>query len=721
MNKYYLFGALGLILASILVLLWKPTAELPLSPPTSDKPATTTLSLRFGHNVPPDSAMHQAALRFAKEVARESAGRVKVTVFPAQHLGNDHEMVEMARNGELDIILTPTAKMSVPVPAMQYADLPFLFPTREDAYDMLDGEPGQMLLDKLEAIGLIGVTFWENGFKQFTGNQPLRNPADFQGLKIRVMKSRMLMEQFEALGAHPIPIDFYATRKALADGVVDGEENPLIAIVSMGFHEVQSDLTLSNHGYLCYVFSISKKVFDRLPPEIQQILLTTAKELATWEREETQRREGKLLQIVREAGVTIHQLDDASRKQFEQKTAYIADQYEAVIGAGIMSKTQQLLYEKYATNSENKPIVIGLDTDLSMDARISGLAIKRGAIMAVNEINKQGGLLGRHLRLIARDHQGIPTQGIKNIKAFASDPNVVAVIGGQHGSVVNSELDLVHQQGIPFLLPWAAVAKAVDNGYLPNFVYRVSANDRLAAPYIIQQAIKNHRRPAIFYQNSVWGRGNLSYMRDYLKAEGLQFVYEEMINRGAVVDFTQLLEAAKVKGADVIVMVLKPKEGGELIDAMSTQNKPLPLVAHWGIVGGTTWQVHSEAIAKLNLSVFQTFSFINNERPQAKELAQSFIRHFGLDSARQIEAPAAVAQSYDLVQLLALAIKQAGTAERLAVRDALEQLPPHNGVVRFYPLPFSTEHHDALGIESYQMTRFARDGALEPIHKAQKD
>jgi ABC-type branched-subunit amino acid transport system substrate-binding protein len=82
-------------------------------------------------------------------------------------------------------------------------------------------------------------------------------------------------------------------------------------------------------------------------------------------------------------------------------------------------------------------------------------------------------------------------------------------------------------------------------GYLPNFVYRVSANDRLAAPYIIQQAIKNHRRPAIFYQNSVWGRGNLSYMRDYLKAEDLQFVYEEMINRGAAVNFTQLLEAAK--------------------------------------------------------------------------------------------------------------------------------------------------------------------------------
>lgn len=128
MNKYYLFGALGLILASMLVLLWKPTAELPLPPPTSDTPATTTLLLRFGHNAPPDSAMHRASLRFTKEVERESAERVKVTVYPAQHLGNDHEMVEMARYGELDIILTPTAKMSVPVPTMQYADLPFLFP-----------------------------------------------------------------------------------------------------------------------------------------------------------------------------------------------------------------------------------------------------------------------------------------------------------------------------------------------------------------------------------------------------------------------------------------------------------------------------------------------------------------------------------------------------------------------------------------------------------------
>lgn len=714
MNKTHLSLIIVIALLAVLFTIWSPplqkTTDLPKEQHTSSSPA---IELRFGHNIPTNSAMHQAALRFAEEVEKKSNNRVKVTVYPEQQLGNDHQMVEMARAGELDMLLTPTAKMSVPVPAMQYADMPFLFPSREDAYELLDGEVGQMLLDRMRSIGLVGVTFWENGFKHFTANRPIQHPQDYEGLDIRVMKSRILMEQFKSFGAHPVPIDFHATRKALADGVVDGQENPLIAIVSMGFHEVQSDLTLSGHGYLCYAFSFSEKVLERLPADIQKILTETARELTSWEREETLRREKQLLQTIREAGVTIHTLEDAARHQFSAKTAHIADQYEEVIGADILSKTQELLYRKYsATDNEAAPIVIGLDTDLSMDAKVSGLAIKRGAILAINDINRRGGVLGRPLRLIARDHKGIPSQGISNLETFAADPNVVAVIGGQHGAVVNAELETIHQKKLPFLAPWAAVAKLVENDYHPNYIYRVSANDRTAAPFIIKQATQRYKRPAVLYENSVWGRGNFNHMQQALQEQGLDFVYSEAINRGGKTNFSPIIDKIYDLGADVVVMVLKPNEGGGLMKVLANRDKSLPLYSHWGIVGGHTWKLHEQDIEKLDLRVFQTFSFIDNGRKEAQQLSAAYSNYFGKGSVRKIAAPTAVAHTYDLVQLLAQAIELSGGIDRESIRDAMEKLPPYRGVIKDYQQPFTPERHDALDSSDYRLLKYDRDGAL---------
>ena len=250
--------------------------------------------LRFGHDFPEDGALHLAAEKFAVTVIEKSGGRLKVELFTGQKLGNAQQMIEMTRSGKLDILLSPTAKLSVLVPAMQYADLPFLFPTREDAYEMLDGIPGNMLLDQLLPMGLVGATFWENGFKHFTANKFIHSPEDFKGLNIRVMKSRIIIEQFRSMGANPIPIDFHTTYQALKDGVVDGQENPLVAIVSMKFHEVQPHLTISNHAYLSYVLCFSKDVFESLSPDLQNILMTAAREITPFERKETAKQEEKL-------------------------------------------------------------------------------------------------------------------------------------------------------------------------------------------------------------------------------------------------------------------------------------------------------------------------------------------------------------------------------------------------------------------------------------------
>lgn len=705
-KKIAAIGGVFLLVLLGLVVWWVQNRASTEPPEVANGPIYT---LRLGHNIPIDSALHQAALRLATLVAERSQQQVRIEIFPAQQLGTDDKMLEMARTGELDIVLTPTAKVSSSVPAMQYADLPFYFPSREDLYGMLDGEPGQMLLQRLQSIDLVGVTFWENGFKHFTANKPLHVPTDFQGLNIRTMKSRLLMEQFKNLGANPIQIDFHATRQALADKVVDGQENPLVAIVSMGLHEVQKHLTLSSHGYMGYVFMVSARTFNNLPPQWQQLLVDTAKELTPWERQETHRREAALLETIRRAGVTVHEPSHAEREKFKAVMANIPALFEEVIGSDIMSRTEEILDRKYGPAQR---IVVGLDADLSQYATMAALGFRRGAHLAIEEINATGGVLGRPLQLVARDNKGVPSLGVSNINAFASRSDVVAVLGGVQSAVVMAQKEAVATTGLPFLVAWASVGDLFTPDQAPGPVFRLSADDRLAAPFIINHLLQQgYRRPVILLENTVWGRVNLERMQEHLKRAGHDFLQVESFNRGQA-DFNDTLRRLERSGADVLVMVATGIEGGLVVRTLAEHASALPVISHWGISSGNFWATNRDALAKVNMRFFQTFTFLGNSRLQSQQLAQKYQQRYGVASLREVTAPQAVAQAYDLVHLLAHAIAQAGSTDRAAVRQALERLPPMEGAVRRYAPAFTATRHDALGSENYHMVRFAADGAI---------
>ncbi len=669
---------------------------------------STAIVLRMGHNTPLDSALHEASVRFAQEVERKSDGRLKIVIYPSQQLGNDHQMVELARSGNLDIILTPTAKMSVAMPSMQFADLPFYFPAPEDVYSVLDGEPGRMLLEDLRDIGLVGVTFWENGFKHFTANSPLLRPEDFKGKKMRVMKSRIIMEQFRSLGAIPIPIDFHATRAALKDGVVDGEENPLVAIVSMGFHEVQTDLTLSSHAYLGYVFSISARSFAKLPLELRNILVDTAKEVTPWEREQTHQREVALLEKIRESGVHIHELDPHERERFAALMAHIAKKFESVIGSDVMSKTEALLGDKY---TDRNAWIIGIDADLSMDGKVVGLMIKRGVELAVERINAAGGLLGHPVRIIAKDHRALGSRGIENIREFAANPKTIAIIGGLHSAVIADEMEEIQKLRIPYLVPWAAASETVKNGYEPNSIFRLSGNDDLVIPFLMSQVLKEHHKPAVVAENSSWGRGNLEKIERYLLERGIENVPSLLLNRGQknILKETQTLLDS---GADAIIMIVNSNEGGVLVNTLAQLKSKLPLFSHWGITGNHFFEENQKALAETDLRFFQPFAYESRTNPKAVEMLSAYRRVYGKDELNL--APVALFQAYDVTGMLVKAVENAQTTQHDQVRTALESIPFYEGAIKSYRHPFSPTDHDALENGDYVLTRFGKEGQIVP-------
>ncbi|MEO5365085.1 MAG: DctP family TRAP transporter solute-binding subunit [Magnetococcus sp. WYHC-3] len=708
----------GLLILAGLSLLASLFWDNVLPPPLTDTlappvPKHAVQVLRFGHNSPTNSALHKAAERFAREVAQRSGGVLQVRVFPYQELGNDHQMLEMAREGHLDILLTPTAKLGVPLPAMQYADLPFYFPDRQTLYRMLDGEPGQMLLARLQSIGLAGATFWENGFKHFTANRPLRSPRDFQDLRLRVMKSRILHDQSLALGAIPVLTDFHAIRQALADGAADAQENPLVAIVGMGIHHVQKHLTLSEHAYLGYALSFSRLTLARLTHKQQELLMTVAREQTQSEREETQRMEAGFLEAARTAGMTLHTLTPEQRGEFSRALAQLPRRYEHVIGADLLSKTEEWLLLESLPRRASAPILIGLNADLSQAGARAGISLKRGALLAVDEINRAGGLLGRDVALLARDHQSSPGRGLDNMRFFAERNDVVAVLGGMHSHVILEELTQVRSAGLPYLIPWAAAGSVTGNGQDPNWVFRLSVNDDLTGPWLVRRAMERGRIPGLALENSAWGRGVLASMEQELRALSAPAPVVEWVNRGQV-NMSDAVSRFSRAGVDVVILVANPPEGAAFAQELATLASPPRVVSHWGITGGHFLELAGSGVSRLNLEFLQTHVPWGSSNPRWQAFQQSYKAYFGLPPLTPETAPSGLGQSYDLVYLLAQAIRQAGTTQRAQVRTALENLASHPGLIKTYTRPFTPRQHDALGEADYHLARYNAEGIIVP-------
>lgn len=709
----------GFVALALLVVLTVFVCHIDTSPfaATPSQPANPPVfDLRLGHDMPTDSAQHEAALKFAALIRERTRGQVRIRVHPDSELGSDRDMIAMARSGELAFILPPTAKLSDIAPEMQLPDLPFLFPDRESCYRVLDGPPGQQLLARLRPRGLVGLSFWESGFKHFTANQPLRQPDDFAGLRFRVMHSELLMRQFETLGATAVPISFHETRQALAEGLVDGQENPLVSIVNMGFNEVQSHLMLSAHGYLGYAFSMSEAVFEQIPEEWRTVIRDTAQEVAVWEREETQRREDTFLESIRQSGMTVVELTRDQRETFREATAPLYLQYLSLGGGEILDGVLAMTGQSMPSHNA---VLIGLDADMSSGSAPSGEAIRRGALLAIDEINASGGVLGRPLALNVRDHRGNPARGEANLDYFATQPGLVAVLGGLHTPVMLSELETLHRHRLISLVPWAAGTAIVSNGYEPNYVFRLSVRDEFAGAYLVDKALeRGATRVGLLLEQTGWGRSNQEAMTAALRRHGLSPVAVEWFNWG-MADADRQLRNVLAADADVILLVANAPEGITIVNSLSgfPPDQRLPIIAHWGITGGTFHDEVGDRLNDMDLDILQTYSFLSPTRPdRASSVIQAYIDKFpAANSVEDIFAPVGTAHAYDLVHLLARAIEQAGTLDRPTVRSALERLPRHEGLVRVYDPPFTPDRHDALTPGDFRLARYNEQGVLIPL------
>ena len=368
---------------------------------------------------------------------------------------------------------------------------------------------------------------------------------------------------------------------------------------------------------------------------------------------------------------------------------------------------------------------IVLSADLSAGSAESGEAIRRGAQLAINEINAAGGVLKRPLKLTLMDHRGNPTRAVDQISDITKNEQntTVAILGGLHSPAAIAQVPVVHQLKMPFLIPWAAATKIVDNGNEPNFVFRVSVRDQFAGQVLTHHARgRNLHKPAYLLEQTAWGRSNYQALTQATSDSEWEAPVEYFSFGNKL--FQQPLESLLNSGADHIIIVCNPREGMGIVNQLAEfpAETRLPVISHWGITGAGA-RFYTETKQSLNsgvnLSFLQSFSFFAAAKVErSKEFITAYCAAFCPEnqppSAACIFSPVGTAHAYELAHVLAMAMTQAQSADGEAVRNALEQLPRYEGLIKDYNPIFTPERHDALLGDDYLMCTYSEGGVIMP-------
>lgn len=275
--------------------------------------AQAPIILKFSHVVAPDTPKGKGSEKFKELAEKYTNGKVRVEVYHNSTLYKDKEELEAMQLGAVQMLAPSNSKFGpIGIKEFEVFDLPFVIPNRAALRKITEGPLGAKMLKLMDAKGMVGLAYWDNGFKQMSANKPLKAPEDYKGLKFRIQSSKVLEAQFRTLGAIPQVMAFSEVYQALQTGVVDGQENTWSNIYTQKMHEVQKDITETNHGYIGYVVVVNKAFWDGLPADIRGQLDKAMKEATVYANEiaEKENMEAKQ-EIIKSGKSKILQLSSA--------------------------------------------------------------------------------------------------------------------------------------------------------------------------------------------------------------------------------------------------------------------------------------------------------------------------------------------------------------------------------------------------------------------------
>ncbi len=361
-------------------------------------------------------------------------------------------------------------------------------------------------------------------------------------------------------------------------------------------------------------------------------------------------------------------------------------------------------------------VKLGLVAALSGPSAQSGEAITRGLTIAIDEINAGGGVLGgRMIELIRRDDESSPPKGVIAARELIFKEKVAAFFGGIDSPVSLAIVPLANKSKVPFMGSWAAATPITRNGANPNYVFRVSAVDAIVDIKLLQYAHKTFgsKKIGLMLINNPWGESNEKGLKAAdAENDDVEIVGVETFENGDV-DMVSQLTRHKQNGAEALVLVTNAPPGAQMMKSRERMGWDVPVVSHWGISGGRFPELAGPTAGDAHF--IQTYSFFGEQSAIGKRVLSALIAKFdSINGPEDIFSPVGTANAYDAMHLMAKAIDKAGSTDGDAIREALENLGKHEGLIKTYDPPFTADNHDGLNENDYIMVRFV-DKTITPV------
>ena len=301
--------------------------------------AQSPIVIKFSHVVAKDTPKGKAAEKFKELAEAATKGRVKIEVYANSTLYKDKEELEALQLGAVQILAPSMAKFGpLGVKEFELFDFPYLFTDQQSLERVTNGPVGREMLKRLESKGLIGLSFWDNGFKIMSSNRSMHAPTDLKGLKLRIQASKVLDEQMRVLGANPQVMAFSEVYQALQTGVVDGLENVPSNLYTQKMHEVQKHMTVTNHGYIGYAVVVNKKFWEKLPADVRSQLDGAMKDATEYANKIAQQENEAALDAIRKSGkVTVYMPTDAEKAEWRKVMLPVHKTMEERIGKDLIA------------------------------------------------------------------------------------------------------------------------------------------------------------------------------------------------------------------------------------------------------------------------------------------------------------------------------------------------------------------------------------------------
>jgi branched-chain amino acid transport system substrate-binding protein len=355
---------------------------------------------------------------------------------------------------------------------------------------------------------------------------------------------------------------------------------------------------------------------------------------------------------------------------------------------------------------------LGLVAAMSGQSAKSGEAIVRGLSVAIDEINAKGGVLGKKIELVVRDDESNPAKGVVAARELIQRENVAAFFGGLDTPVSLAIVPFANQSKVPFMGVWAAGTPITKNGAAENYVFRVSAVDELVDVALVDYAVKKYgaKKPGMILINNAWGESNEKGLKAALDARKMVYAGIEKFETNDV-DVVPQLTRLKDAGADALFLVANVAPSAQVVKSLDRMGWNVPVVSHWGPAGGRFSELAGASAPRVHF--IQTFSFSGNASPKAKAVFDALQKKYpAIKSFADVTPAVGIANAYDAMHLMAIAIGKAGSTEGPKIRQAMYEIDKYDGLIKSYPKPFTPEKHDALSSDDYIFTYFKGDEIL---------